>query len=140
MSRQQNVPHILSPVQYSQIVAGSSTSIGPDLGEAQQSIAAVSTPANGTPATASPIPPSSAWTNAVTTTPSATPRIAREASSTTSSPRFPANRAPNLRTPEAAASPPEYITAAMMIVSRNWTTRSPMPPASAASQRRPCPT
>ena len=40
---------------------------------------------------------------------------------------------------ERGSFPPEYMTAAMTTVSRNCTTISPMPPASAASHRTPCP-
>ena len=47
------------------------------------------TPANGTPAIARPMPASTDWPTAVTTTPSATPRIAWPASTTAFSPAVP---------------------------------------------------
>ncbi len=68
---------------------------------------AVSTAAKGTPAIASPMPPSADCTSAVTTTPSATPRIACPASTTMRSPCSPASRCPNRRTHPAQDSPPE---------------------------------
>ena len=78
---------------------------------------AVSTAAKGTPAKARPIPPSSDCKSAVTTTPSATPRIACPASSTDCRPRSPASRWPKCWTMAAARSPPAYMAAAMTTVS-----------------------
>jgi len=65
----------------------------------------VSTPAYGTPAMASPIPPSTDWMTAVRPTPSATPRIAMAAMRTSSSPRCPPSRRPMRSAAEALRSP-----------------------------------
>ena len=80
---------------------------------------AVNTAVNGTPAMARPTPPSTDWSTAVTTTPSATLRIAWPASRTDCSPRSPASRCPKRRATAAARSPPIYMMAAMTTVSRN---------------------
>ncbi len=124
------MPHPVSPLQKTQITAGSSTSVGPSWAMHSMNINAVSRPANGTPAIASPMPPSTDCTMAVTPTPSATARIAWPASTTEFSPRSPASRRPKRRTVIAAPSPPEYISPASTTVSRNWATTKPAPPTS----------
>ena len=96
----------------------------------RMNISAVRTGANGTPVIARPMPPSTAWASAVTTTPSATPRIAAPPRFTTSSPRGPARRRPNARTPAAAVSPWAYMIAVMTTVSRNCSSAPPSVPAS----------
>ena len=99
----------------------------------RKNITAVSNPASGTPAIARPMPPSADCTTAVTTTPSATLRIAWPASRTAFSPRSPARRRPKRPTSSAAASPRAYISAARTSVSRNCTNRKPTLPASATN-------
>ena len=88
---------------------------------------AASSAAKGTPAAARPMPASAACTSAVTTTPSATPRMACAASRTTRSPGSPARRRPKRSSPSAARSPFAYMTAAMASVSRNCTSSQPTP-------------
>ena len=61
---------------HSQASPPRSTGNTPICASASMNITAVSTAANGTPAIARPIPPSTDCTKAVTTMPSATPRIA----------------------------------------------------------------
>ncbi|MNE45144.1 hypothetical protein D3C80_1394160 [compost metagenome] len=70
------VPQVVSPLQYNQMIAGTSTSNGPNCATQQIKINTVSRVAAGMPVTARPIPPSTDCTSAVTTTPSATARIA----------------------------------------------------------------
>ena len=101
-------------------------------------ITAVSSAANGTPAMARPMPPTTAWTMAVTPTPSATPRIALPARTTASSPRAPPSRRPKRRTSAAAVSPCAYITPAMTTVSRNCSVSAPTTPACENSQPVTC--
>ena len=69
------MPH-KSPLQYSQITAGTSTIMGPICAIQSSRMTAVRNPANGTPVTNRPRPARTVCTNAVTTTPSATARIA----------------------------------------------------------------
>ena len=84
-----------------------------------------SSAAMGTPATARPMPARAACTIAVTTTPSATPRMACAASRTTRSPGSPARCRPKRSSPSAALSPFAYMTAAMASVSRNCKSNQP---------------
>ena len=125
----------VSPLQYSQTSAQTSTGTAPICATASMNMTAVSTATNGTPAIASPIPPRSDCTSAVTTTPSATPRIAWPASRITFSPRSPASRRPKRNTHAAAASPELYRIAAITTVSTNCTLTSPNWPTSATNQR-----
>ncbi len=86
------VPQVESPVQYSQIMAGTSTGKGPSCTRQERIITTASSVAYGTPVTARPIPPSTACTSAVTTTPNATARMACAASRMAASPRLDARR------------------------------------------------
>ena len=124
-----NVAQPFSPVQYIQATAGNRTRAGPSWAMHNISITADSREAKGTPATARPIAPSTVWTTAVTPTPSATLRMAFPARMTDSSPRSPARRRPKRRTPLAADSPLEYMTAERITTSRNWTRVPPRLPA-----------
>ena len=123
--RAETVPHRLSPVQYSQIVAGRSTSIGPSWARQSTKHGGGQDAGEGNPATARPTPPSSAWTSAVTTTPSATPRIAPGGEQHDVLAALAREPSAELAHAGSGRSPPEYITAAMMIVSRNCTTKKP---------------
>jgi len=96
-------------------------------------ISAVRNAANCTPAIARPMPPSTAWTMAVTPTPRATPRIALPARTIASSPRSPPSLRPKCFTLLAAVSPCAYISAATMTVSRNCSVSAPTTPACANS-------
>ena len=125
----------VSPLHSTQTTAGTSTSSGPSWAMHSMNITAVSRPATGTPAAATPMPPSTACTSAVTPTPSATPRMAPPARSTMSLARSPPMRRASRRTSVAASSPVANITAAMTTVSRNCSTSTPTLPTSDTNQR-----
>jgi len=80
------------PLQYSQATASTITGVAPIWATPSMNMMAVSSPANGTPATTSPMPPSIDCTTAVTITPRATARIAWPPRVTDCSPRAPASR------------------------------------------------
>ena len=117
------------PFQYSQITAGISTGPAPTCARQSMNMTAVSSDAPGTPAMNRPTPPRAAWTTAVTTTPSATPRAAFPARTATASPLDPARRRAKPMTPHLTVSPFAYMIAAMIVVSRNCRSVMPMPPA-----------
>lgn len=108
---------------------------GPSCARQSMTISAVRTPAAGTPAIHSPMPPSADWTTAVTTMPSATARTAAPASRTADMPRCPASRLKKRSTNSAATSPLTYRMPAMTTVTSMCSMNTPTMAAWPSSQR-----
>ncbi|CVC13728.1 Uncharacterised protein [Serratia sp. 2880STDY5682894] len=128
------VPQVVSPCQYSQMMAGTSTNSGPNCATQQIKISIVNRVAAGMPLTARPIPPSTDCTSAVTTTPSATARIAWPPSSTAASPRAEPRRTAKWRIPSATCSPRAYSNALNSSISAQCSSRRPICAACATNQ------
>ena len=131
---------LVSPVYQSQMIAGSRIGSVPTCDTDSTKAAMVSTATNGMPETANPMAAMTDCTTAVTTTPRATPRMARPATSSARSPRSPPRRSRNRSTPSRAASPCWYMMVTMTSVSSDCRSSMPRLPALVVTQPRAPPT
>ncbi|MNE38604.1 hypothetical protein D3C80_1325080 [compost metagenome] len=108
------------------MMAGIKTNNGPSWARQKMNITTVSKVAAGMPEMANPIPPRIDCTNAVTTTPNATARIACPASNTAASPLVEARRTAKWRIAMPTCSPRAYSRALNNNISEQWIRKRPI--------------